>query len=230
MVKCLPTMWETWVWSLGQEDPLEKEMATHSRTLGKSHGRKSLVVYTPWGCKESDTTELLNFHFHFLNTVMKTHWKIVVFHTLSVKWFFNQGASKISQASPHISLLLVPPLVALNIFQVPVWSDCHFLRIENPWTGSQRGCFIALLASCCYHYHKLVAWKDTNLLSYSLVSQKFHMIVTGLKPKCHGSALFLQTLEEHLFTWIFQLLEATHLPWLLAPSSIFTGLPWWLRQ
>ena len=29
----LPTMWETWVWSLGQEDPLQKEMATHSSTL-----------------------------------------------------------------------------------------------------------------------------------------------------------------------------------------------------
>ena len=33
MVKCLPTMRETWVRSLGQEDPLEKEMATHSSTL-----------------------------------------------------------------------------------------------------------------------------------------------------------------------------------------------------
>ena len=36
MVKCLPTMptmWETWVQSLGQEDLLEKEMATHSNTL-----------------------------------------------------------------------------------------------------------------------------------------------------------------------------------------------------
>ena len=32
-VKCLPTVWETWVQSLGQEDPLGKEMATHSRTL-----------------------------------------------------------------------------------------------------------------------------------------------------------------------------------------------------
>ena len=32
-VKRLPTMWETWVRSLGQEDPLEKEMATHSSTL-----------------------------------------------------------------------------------------------------------------------------------------------------------------------------------------------------
>ena len=33
MVKCLPAMWETWVRSLGWEDPLEKEVATHSSTL-----------------------------------------------------------------------------------------------------------------------------------------------------------------------------------------------------
>ena len=33
MVKCLPAMWETWVRSLGQEDPLVKEMATHSSIL-----------------------------------------------------------------------------------------------------------------------------------------------------------------------------------------------------
>ena len=33
MVKCQPTMWETWVQFLGQEDPLEKEVATHSGTL-----------------------------------------------------------------------------------------------------------------------------------------------------------------------------------------------------
>ena len=32
-VKLLPAMQETWVQSLGQEDPLEKEMATHSSTL-----------------------------------------------------------------------------------------------------------------------------------------------------------------------------------------------------
>ena len=33
MVKCLPAMWETQIQSLGGEDPLEKEMATHSSTL-----------------------------------------------------------------------------------------------------------------------------------------------------------------------------------------------------
>ena len=34
IVKHLPAMQETWVLSLGREDPLEKEMASHSSTLG----------------------------------------------------------------------------------------------------------------------------------------------------------------------------------------------------
>ena len=33
MIKHLPTMWETWIQSLGQEDLLEKGMATHSSIL-----------------------------------------------------------------------------------------------------------------------------------------------------------------------------------------------------
>ena len=50
-------MQETRVQSLGQEDPLEKEMATHSSILaGKSHGQRSLVGYSPWGRKDSDKT------------------------------------------------------------------------------------------------------------------------------------------------------------------------------
>ena len=49
---------ETWVQSLGHEDPLEYKMATHPVFLpGKSNGQRSLVGYSPWGLKESDTTE-----------------------------------------------------------------------------------------------------------------------------------------------------------------------------
>ena len=64
MVKCLPTMWETWFQTLGQEDLLEKEMVTHSSIL---------VWKIPWmeepdrlqsmGSRESDKTEQL----HFIN-------------------------------------------------------------------------------------------------------------------------------------------------------------------
>ena len=62
LVKCLPTIRETWVRSLGREDPLEKEMATHSSTLAWK---------TPWteergglqstGSQRVDTTERLHY-------------------------------------------------------------------------------------------------------------------------------------------------------------------------
>jgi len=43
--------------SLGGEDPLEKEMATHSSILAwKSRGQRSLMGYSPWGLKELDVT------------------------------------------------------------------------------------------------------------------------------------------------------------------------------
>ena len=57
-------MRETWVRSLGQEDTLQTEMATHSSTLAwKTERTEDPVGYIPWGHKESDTTELLHFHF-----------------------------------------------------------------------------------------------------------------------------------------------------------------------
>ena len=50
--------------SLGQEEPVEKEMATSPVSLpGESHGQRSLVGYSQWGPKESDTTERLT-HTH----------------------------------------------------------------------------------------------------------------------------------------------------------------------
>ena len=58
-VKRLSTVRETWVRSLGWEDPLEDGMAIHSSILAWriSHGQRSLVGYSPWGHKEWDMTE-----------------------------------------------------------------------------------------------------------------------------------------------------------------------------
>ena len=64
-VKNLPAMHKTWVQSLGLEDPLEKEMATHSPVFlpGESDGWRSLAGYSPWGRKELNITERLT-HTH----------------------------------------------------------------------------------------------------------------------------------------------------------------------
>ena len=61
MVKNPPPMQETWVQSLGWDDPLENGMATHSGILAwRIHGQRSLVGYSTWGCKELDMTEQLS--------------------------------------------------------------------------------------------------------------------------------------------------------------------------
>ena len=71
MIKCLPAMWETRVQSLGPEDRLEKEMATHSSTLAWK---------TPWteepGIQQSmewqSQTRLSDFTFTFIFSQINT--------------------------------------------------------------------------------------------------------------------------------------------------------------
>ena len=56
-IKNLPAMQKTRVWSLSQEDPLEKGMAFLVFLPGEFHGQRSQASYNPWDCKESDTTQ-----------------------------------------------------------------------------------------------------------------------------------------------------------------------------
>ena len=60
LVKNLPAMRETWVQSLGWEDPLEKGKATHSTILAWR------IPHGPWGRKESNTTERLSLLMYIL--------------------------------------------------------------------------------------------------------------------------------------------------------------------
>ena len=64
-LKHLPAMWETWVRSLGREDPLEKAMATHSSILAwRIPWMEELGGLQSTGRKQSDTTERLHLHFN----------------------------------------------------------------------------------------------------------------------------------------------------------------------
>ena len=57
LIKNLPAMQETWVQSLGREDPLEKGMATYASILAWRIPQRSLVGYGPQDCKGWDRTE-----------------------------------------------------------------------------------------------------------------------------------------------------------------------------
>ena len=74
-LKRLPAMWETWVRSLGREDPLEKEMATHSSILAwRIPWTEELGGLQSMGRKELDTTERFHFiikaHCHFSSRLL----------------------------------------------------------------------------------------------------------------------------------------------------------------
>ena len=61
LVKNMPAMWETWVRSLGWEDPLEKGKATHCSILA---WRIPQTVYSPWDLKELVTTQPFSLTHH----------------------------------------------------------------------------------------------------------------------------------------------------------------------
>ena len=64
VIKSLPAVHEIRVQSLGQEDTLEKEMATHSSTLAwKIPWMEEPGSYSPWGRKQSDMTDQFYFKF-----------------------------------------------------------------------------------------------------------------------------------------------------------------------
>jgi len=74
MVKNLPAMQQTWVWSLGQEDPLEKENATHSSILAwEIPWTEEPAGLQSMDHKESDTVEQIIFSLSHTHEGMCLH-------------------------------------------------------------------------------------------------------------------------------------------------------------
>ena len=80
MLKSLPTMRKTRVRSLGPEDPWRRKWQPTPVFLPwKSHGQRSLVGHSPWGRKESDTTEQLHFFFRIIIGLIQISRRVVTF-------------------------------------------------------------------------------------------------------------------------------------------------------
>ena len=78
-IKNLPAMQETWVQSLDWEDPLERErLPTPVFWPGEFH-----ALYSPWGHKESDTTERLSLHLEIVED--RKAWSVTV-HGVIQSW------------------------------------------------------------------------------------------------------------------------------------------------
>ena len=89
MVKNLLTRQETQVRSLGQEDPLEKGMATHPSILAWRipWTEEPGGLYSPWGCKESDMTDSYDINTDFKN--YKTYTFLIFVEITNVVWLIS---------------------------------------------------------------------------------------------------------------------------------------------
>ena len=112
IVKNLPTMQETWVWSLVRRIPWRWEWRpTPVFFPGESHGQRSLVGYSPWGRKELDMTDWL---------------------TLSLSSPILNGFNLTKSSVLHKFMLF--PLVTYNInFVINVW------LLEQPMRSFELG-------------------------------------------------------------------------------------------
>ena len=102
-VKSLPAMQKTWVQSLGQEDPLEKGMATHSSIIAweipwtEESGKLQSI-----GCGESDTTEQLTLSLFFVyKSELISRGTSLVVQRLRLCTSIPGGATKIPYATQH---------------------------------------------------------------------------------------------------------------------------------
>ena len=145
-VKHLPTMRETWVQSLGWEDPWRRKWQPTPVPLpGKSHGWRSLAGYSPWGRKESDTTEQLHFHTSItmvrLSRLRSQQRYVTTSSTLRLTFGFYQFShwcplSVLGSSLGHhiacVVLLLQPPLVC-DSFSVVCFHGCDSVEELGPW-------------------------------------------------------------------------------------------------
>ena len=130
---------ESWVWSLGWEELLEKGKATHSSILScRIPWTEEPVGYSPWSSKESDTTEQLSMHAHVC-IYMYTHTSYMyIVHLLYLCSFYKWGLDRLldllgfwSQKNglhPQVLWLQIPaaPTIGGHI----VVSDCPPIEFD----------------------------------------------------------------------------------------------------
>ena len=130
VVKNLTSMWETWVWSLGWEDPLEKEMATHSIILAWRipWTEEPGGLQAPWGCKESDTAERLHMH----NSIFMSFW--------GNSTLLSTGSS---------SFCTPPTLYKGSLFSTSLWKFIAFCFVFDNGHPNRLG----MVPQCAFNSH-----------------------------------------------------------------------------
>ena len=169
----------------------------------KSHGRRSLVGYSPWGCKESDMTKQLNFHFFRLSpilifpsgSVVKNPPTIAEMQVWSLHWEDSPGEGN---GNP----------LSIPAWEIP-WAEepCRLqsMGLQKSQTGLNNQTTSPVL----------VFYLLLEQIIINFVLHVYHLTVvlqksdTGLREL---KSRHLELLGENLFPCLFHLLQTTHIP------------------
>ena len=150
MVKNLPAMQGTPVQSLGWEDPLEKEMATHSCILaGEIHGQKSLAGHNPYGVAKSWTPLSKYTHTH-----THTHTHHVLYSSSLLVIHFEYSSVYICSVIQSCSTFYDPMDCSTSGFPVlhhlPEFAHTHVRWVDDAIQPSHPlQCSVVLAQFCC---------------------------------------------------------------------------------
>ena len=149
MVKNLPAMWKMQVWSLREEDPLEKGMATHYSILAwRIPWTEEPDGYSPWGRKESDMTSVLPMNIQ--------------------GWFPLRLTALISLLSQEVSRVLLFLLFSCSVVSDSLWP--HVLQYA-------RFLYPSLFSIVCSNLCPLHRWChstiSSSLIPFSSYLQSF---------------------------------------------------------
>ena len=152
---------------------------------GKSHGQRSLAGYSPWGCKESDTTELTHAPCSHTDS---PNLLFIVFHLfLFCRCQIQLTSVDCLSHSPEAVLLNAPALPKLRIPLLLIWSQTF---IYNLWAEAFRNELLQLLVFSFNFSHFIQSQK-----------KKYLLFLKAEPPTCTvdcSSAFFKKILKLHL--------------------------------
>ena len=167
MAKLLPTMWETRVWSLGGEDPLEKEMATHSSTLAwkipwEKPGRPQSVGLQSWTLL-SDFTSIHATQWRWISESYQRwkHWLLILYFWNGRSWKKSTISLKLWWQNQYHSQRVRAPAVALRLIILPFQAGRMCLPLLNVAKHPQP----SYSERCCQGMAAVADWHSISVSS-----------------------------------------------------------------
>ena len=167
MVKNMPAMRETWVRSLGREDPWEEGLATHSSIISwRTHGQRSLAGHSSWGRKQSDICDWVTKDSTGLSSTLISGTKLIGRRRQDNK---KATQAKHSQTRALLTEVPAPPVLKSQVTN-------HFCSLKSWYSLLLLTTIIFSPDNCKHHPVSYCPLENYFLLLFGISFYQFHII------------------------------------------------------